>query len=70
MEVKFIEKNNGVKFCGLDIGDVYWDRNGTLCIKISECACIYYSEATGSWDSITEDANELVEPAKATLTIE
>lgn len=70
MEVKFIEKNKGVKFYELGIGDAYWDRNGTLCIKTSEGTCIYYSEATGSWDSTTENANELVEPAKATLTIE
>lgn len=70
MEVKFIEKNKGVKFHELGIGDAYWDMNGTLCIKTSESECIYYSEATGSWDSIAENVNELVEPAKATLTIE
>lgn len=70
MEVKFIEKNKGVKFYELGIGDAYWDKNETLCIKTSESQCIFYSEETGSWDSIIENGNELVEPAKATLTIE
>lgn len=70
MEVKIIEKNKGVKFCELSIGDAYWDKSGTLCIKTSENGCIYYSETTGSWDSTIENENELVEPAKATITIE
>lgn len=70
MEVKFIENDKRVKFYELGIGDVYLDKNGTLCIKTSASECIYYSDVTGSWDSIAEDGNELVEPAKATLTIE
>ena len=70
MEVKFIEKNKGIKFCELGIGNAYWDRNRTLCIKTSESECIYYSEVTDSWDSTAENVNELVVPAKATLTVE
>lgn len=70
MEVKIIEKNKGVKFCELGIGDAYWDKNGTLCIKTSESECIYYSEITSSWDTTAENVNELVEPAKATITVE
>lgn len=70
MEVKFIENDKRVKFYELGIGDAYLDKNGTLCIKTSASECIYYSDVTGSWDSTTENANELVEPAKATLTIE
>ena len=71
MEVKFIENdNNRVIFDELSIGDAYWDKNGTLCIKTSASECIYYSEETSSWDSTAENVNEFVRPVKATLTIE
>ena len=55
-------------FQNLKIGEVYEDKDGYVCIKVSENLCLFADEY-GIWDRITEGADEKVYPLAVNLEI-
>lgn len=68
-------KNSPIRFEDLPLGQVYYDENGGLNIKIStdpyaDINTLFYDEPSGSWTEECESMSARVVCAKATLTIE
>lgn len=60
-----------VAFCDLNIGDVFQDNEGRVCIKVSHAyAIVRYQEKVNEWQSVRFDFDEHIIPLKAILTIE
>ena len=70
MEVVYSESAKKlVPFEELKLGDTYFDAGGVFCIKIQECGdCLAYID--GVWYREFEYKDALVEPVKATITVE
>lgn len=64
------ERDNGeqITFDELCIGDCYIDKDGDLCIKTDEDTSIYTTD-NRNWFNVRRDADEIVVPLEATLTI-
>ena len=58
-----------VYFANLHIGEVFEDGDNYLCIKVNDRSCIYMDEE-GDWNTSTYEADFVVFPLRATLTIE
>lgn len=58
-----------VCFADLRIGEVFEDGDNYLCIKANVNSCIYMDEE-GDWNTSVYEAEFVVFPLRATLTIE
>ena len=74
LEVDFTKKEvDKMSFGSLEVGATYYDNDGYLCIKTSECRsyegdnCLVWIGT--EWEAMTEDIEEEVRPIKTKMIV-